>query len=164
MSNGRKTYAPQRGVRTVPPAARRPDKPKPNDYLAAAVRTAPREQLMLMLIDGAIRATERGRDALPGELGEGVRLLARAQQIVAELMTSLRPDIGQSYARLVNLYEFVFARIADSAARRDPVPLEGALKVLRDIRDLWMSAIEAMNEQGRPPELAHHIQRLNARA
>jgi flagellar protein FliS len=159
------TYAPPRGVLPAkPPAAPRIEKPK-NDYLSTTVMTAPREVLMLMLIDGAVRATEKGRDVMELDQGESVRLLSRAQEIVAELMTSVRPDLGESYGNIVNLYEFAFARIADASARRDSQPLDGAIKVLRGIKELWAEAVAKMNEEGRPGELAAaQSNRFNARA
>jgi flagellar biosynthetic protein FliS len=159
------TYAPPRGVLPAKPqAAPRVEKPK-NDYLSATVMTAPREVLMLMLIDGAVRATEKGRDVMEIDQGESVRLLARAQDIVAELMTSLRPDLGDSYGNIVNLYEFAFARIADASARRDSQPLDGAIKVLRGIKEMWAEAVAKMNEDGRPADLAAaQSNRFNARA
>ncbi|MCC6573893.1 MAG: flagellar export chaperone FliS [Planctomycetes bacterium] len=158
-----KTYAPPKGARRAKPGRPAPrasaDKPRhadqTNAYLEAAVNSATREQLLIMLIDGAIGFALRGIDALKAGKPGGEHL-ARAQKIVAELMDSLKPEIGRDlYEKLVGLYRFCIERLMRAAMQRDAAAAEEALRVLNELRMLWTDAIARMNVDGRPEELGH---------
>jgi flagellin-specific chaperone FliS len=145
------TYTPPKGAVLRRAPEPRTAKPKPDDYLAAAVRTAPREQLMLMLVDGAIRALDRAK-ARP-EQAEALR--SRARDIVAELMAGLRPEMGEVFGNVMRLYEFVFKRLAEPGDDPDARADEAA-RCLHGIREMWADALRVMNEQGRPAGLTEH--------
>ncbi len=152
------TYKPPKGTRvSIPPAAgtaapKAPQAARADAYLAAAVHSASRDQLLMMLIDGAIQFTTRGIEALPA--AKAAEALGRAQKIVAELLSSLRPDIGREiYEKLAALYHFCIERLLTAAAKRSAADAEQALRVLNELRTLWIDAIAQMNAHGRPEEL-----------
>jgi len=157
------TYAPPPGALARVPKVQARSRPRPDEYLQASVQTATREQLMLMLVDGAIRAIDRAVNATDN--AETTKLLQRAQDIVTELLTSLRPDMGEAYGNLVRLYEFVFTRLSQALTGSESTAAIEAGLTLRNLRAIWDEAIRAMNEQGRPPELtATSDFHLNAQA
>lgn len=149
-----KTYAAPKGTK-VRRAEPLPEKPKSNAYLEAAINTAGREQLLIMLLDGAIRFTTAGLDALKASKPAG-EPLQRAQKIVAELMSGLKPEIGaQLYEKLMGLYRFCVERLMRAGMQRETGAADEALRVLNDLRTLWADAIATMNAEGRPEELGH---------
>lgn len=163
-----KTYAPPRGARVrASESLGRNGGGKPADeYLEAAVNTATREQLLMMLLDGAVRFATRGLDALKAGKPGGDSL-PRAQNIVAELLASLRPAIGKAlYEKLAGLYRFCIDRLLRAAMQHEAASAEEALRVLNELRVMWADAVAKMNEKGKPEELSapHARHRLDNQA
>ena len=66
-----------------------------NEYLRAKVLTATPEQLQLMLYDGAVRFTEKGRQALLAKnYDQSFHNITKAQKILLELNCSLKHDLA----------------------------------------------------------------------
>ena len=118
-------------------------------YLENQIRTAPREQLLLLLFDGAIRFSEQARLKLDGrEIEEGLRLLVRAQHIVLEVMNGLDRGVGDElYRNLVGLYGFVYGRLVRAGTAVDPAPIDEALVILRRLRETWGDAVMHMRQE-----------------
>ena len=128
-----------------------PKNKKVHEFLAQQVLTAPKEQLLLMLMDGAVRFAERARDLLPQKDYEGFgNACIRTQRIMMELICSLRKEtIGEPlYNNLVGLYHFVYTRLVEANLHRDADRLDEALKILRDLREMWHEAV-AKDQQER---------------
>lgn len=153
-NNAAGVYGPPKGILTKQAAAVA-EKPKPNGYLERAVMTAGKEQLLMMLLDGAIRFTDRGREAIASEdATEAHTNLVRAQEIVTELMASLKADIGNEiYRNLVGLYHFIYERLVRANVEKSTAMADEARQTLKGVRDMWAAAIDRMNEEGRPDEL-----------
>ena len=128
---------------------------KPNSYLEAAVMTTGKEQLLMMLLDGAIRFTESGREAITdARLTDAHKFLVRSQEIVTELLSSLKREIGDEiYANLVRLYHFCYDRLVRANVEQSTEMADDAIQTLRGIKEMWAAAIERMNKEGRPTEL-----------
>lgn len=112
---------------------------KENVYLRTQVMTARPEQLTLMLFDGAIRFAERGRACLgQGDFEGSFEALNRAERIVMELLSSLRPETAPEICRQqAGLYLFVYSKLVEANMRREARPLEDALRVLGILRETW---------------------------
>src|SRR5271163_495679 len=85
-------------------------------YLKTRVMTATPEQLQMMLFDGALRFGEQAKQALAKKDFEQVYLnLSRAQKIVMELMTSLKPDVfPELCSKLKGIYLYVYKRLVEA--------------------------------------------------
>jgi flagellar protein FliS len=121
-----------------------PAKQQVREFLAQQILTAPKEQLLLMLVDGAVNFAERARGHLDRkEFEDFGKTCIRAQRIMMELICSLRKDlVGEElYRNLVGLYHFVYTRLVEANLRRDAGLLEEALKILRPVRDMWHEAV-----------------------
>lgn len=115
------------------------------EFLAQQVLTAPKEQLLLMLIDGAVRFTEQAKARLAEDDFEGFgNALVRSQRIMIELICSLKKElIGEElYNSLVGLYHFVYTRLVDANLKRDEALIDEALKIQHMLRNLWHEAVE----------------------
>lgn len=108
-------------------------------YLETEVMTAPPQKLHLMLIEGAIRTTQKGKELmLADEHEEACETLIRAQRIVTEMLTGLNRDADAALARkFAAVYLFVFRSLMEANARRNPDKLDDALRVLRVERETW---------------------------
>ena len=118
---------------------------KAKEYLRNQVLTAPKEQLLLMLFDGAIRFAEQGKTKmLEQQCEESCALLIRAQRIMIELITSLDKNVlpEEVYTNLVRLYNFVYFRLIDANLKKNAEKIDEALKILQSLRETWALAIE----------------------
>ena len=115
-------------------------------YLKTKVMTASPAELRLMLFDGAIRFAEqarRGYEERDYELSfEGT---TKAQNIIMELMNSLRPDQSPELcAKLSALYTFMYKTLVQASSTRDGALVDEVLKLLRYERETWAMCIQEM--------------------
>lgn len=114
-------------------------------YLAESVMSAPREELPLLLFDGALRFLGRARalaaEGSPEALG---RQIARAQAVVDELNVSLDLEQGGEIARnLRDVYVFVNGHLASALVARDARKIGEAAALLRELRDGYEHALRS---------------------
>jgi len=119
-------------------------KTKMNQYLEVQVQTASKEQLLLMLYDGAIRFSEQAKSKIDEKDIEGsYHLLVKAKQIVVELLCSLDERVGKElYDNLCSLYNFIYIRLIEANIKKDKKLVDEALQILRTLRNAWTDAIE----------------------
>ena len=125
-------------------------------YLENKVLMASREDLLLMLFDGAIRFAEQAWPRLEAkEYPEYCALLVKAQDVVRELMVSMkREELGEDlYGNLMNLYQFILSRLVKANLKKDRKLIDEALKILIHLRETWAQAIEK-DRREKFPELA----------
>ena len=131
----------------------------PRKYLETQILTASREQLLLMLYDGAIRFAQKGRDAvLAKEVGESHDHLVRSQRIVIELWCALNPEADAELAKnLGGLYSFVYLRLVHANVHRDAKAADEAIGILKSLREAWAEAVTKA-QAGTAPDLAPSLQ------
>lgn len=132
----------------------------PRRYLETHILTASREQLLVMLYDGALRFCEQGKEALAGKrLEESHEALVRAQRIVVELWCALDPAQDAELAkRLGGLYAFLYLRLVHANVHRDVVAVEDAVKVLGTLRQAWAEAADKVRKGESPADGAPSLQ------
>ncbi len=122
--------------------------PYMNNYQQNQILTASREQILLMLYDGAIRFCRQAIKA--GEDNDVVFKLGRISKvfaIVTELSNSLNHQIGGEIATdLDALYNFIMREL--NKARKDETQesLRTVERLLVDLRGTWNEAID-LNKQ-----------------
>ncbi len=116
------------------------------EYLRNAVLTASPVKLHLMLLDGAIRFAQRGREGLERNDHEATyNGLERAQRIVLALNEGLRPEVDPRLVEQVrSLYHFVYTRLVDGCLRRERPAIDDALRILRHQRDTWQMVLDKL--------------------
>jgi len=114
--------------------------------------TASPEQLQLMLLDGAVRYAQRGREALQkGDIEEAFNALERAQRIVLELNSGLRREVNPELVdQMAALYDFVYRRLIDANIHREIEAADDALRILRHQRETWSLLIERLARAATP--------------
>ena len=123
------------------------------EYLRSAVMTASQEQLQLMLLDGAIRFAERGKEAIQKEDIEGTfNAFERAQRIVLELSNGLRRDVNPELVdRMMALYDFIYRRLIDANIHREIQAADDALRILRHQRETWIMLMAKLAQEAQQP-------------
>jgi flagellar protein FliS len=116
------------------------------NYLRTRVMTATREQLQMMLFDGAVRFAQQARAALEKKDFEASYTnLTRTQHIVLELNRSLRHrEDPELCGKLAALYNFIYKQLVLANLNRDIEPLDEAIKLLLYQRDTWALLMEKL--------------------
>ena len=110
-------------------------------YLAERVATASPEQLIMMLLDRAVAELRMAQE----DLQTGDRLAAsprlrRAQDIVAELRSSLDLQVGEIATHLDELYRFAYAELIEASLDGEATHVADAVAVLEPVRSGWNEA------------------------
>jgi flagellar protein FliS len=124
-----------------------------DQYFRNAVLTATPEDLQLMLYDGAIRFATQAREAIQAkDIERTHNLLTRAQRIVVEMQSGLRPEIAPEICqRVAGLYAFVYRRLVEANINRDLAALDEALQILGHLRETWVLLIDRLRQERAGP-------------
>lgn len=108
-------------------------------YRAATVETASPVQIVVRLYDGALQSLHQAVQAVEHkDLRAKVRHLRRAHAIVSELQASLAHNHANDLCvDLDRLYDYVLHCITTGSSNNPTDELEGAARVLRELRNAW---------------------------
>lgn len=126
-------------------------------YQITRIRTASREQLLLITYDIAIRfCLSAENDLAKSKLEEAHESLMKAQAAVRELTVSLNPEIGGKFADgLMALYDFMYRTLVEANVEKDASKVESVRSMLEELRDTWKKAFDNLRReslQDTPPE------------
>lgn len=107
-------------------------------YKENTVNIASQEQLIIMLVDGAVKYTKVAKLALErGDKERAHKELIRVQSIFAELIASLDLSSGEFTKDLINIYNFVRDKLIEANIKKDIKVIEEVMPVIEDVRDMW---------------------------
>jgi flagellar protein FliS len=126
----------------------------PAEYLVTEVLTAPPQKLQLMLIEAALRFSAKAKKHWrAGQNAEAGEAILRAQEIVSEILSGIRPEADRDLANKVSaIYGFVFQCLVAAHIRSDAGKLDEAVKVLEVERETWQSLCARMSHTQAPVE------------
>lgn len=114
-----------------------------NTYKNQQVQTASREQLLILLFDGAIRflnLAKAGQEQ--ANIEQYHTNITKAQRILTEFMTTLDVDLGGEVAQnLYRLYEYLHYQLLQASLKKDVTMLDEVLGHLRSLKATWEEAI-----------------------
>jgi flagellar secretion chaperone FliS len=113
-------------------------------YLIASVQSASKEQLLLMLFDGAIRFLKVARKAMDtNDTKTSHEHLLKTQKILTELMATLDIKAGGEPAQnLMALYEYYYYRLVQANLKKDVAMVDEVTEHLVSWRATWDEAIK----------------------
>ncbi len=123
-----------------------------NKYKKTSVLSASREQILLMLYEGAIKFTKLAIQAAEQKkIADRGHNILRAFDIIVELNATLDHKVGGELAvQLEQLYVFMMDQYTKANITGDAEPLRANLKVLDNLYNGWKLAVEKLkkdNEQ-----------------
>lgn len=123
-----------------------------NEYKNNAVMTASKEQLLIMLYDGAIRFVRQARLAMEeNRVTDKVQGISKAMAIITEFSNTLDHEIGGEIAEdLSRLYDFMIRELTSANARNEVERLDPVEKILLDLRQAFAGAIEINARKEQP--------------
>lgn len=112
-----------------------------NVYKTNSVNYASKEQMLLMLVDGAVKFTKIGRQAiLDKDIPKAHNSLIRVQDIFTELIVSLDVEKAEWVKPLRDIYFFINEKLADANITKDVTKLDEVLGLIEEVRNLWHEA------------------------
>lgn len=112
-------------------------------YKQNSVNTASKEQLLLMLVDGAVKYTKIAKLAIEKkDIQRAHKELIRVQDIFTELMVTLDMNAGQFTKDLFNLYEFIKSKLVEANIKKDTKVIEEVLPLIEEVRDMWHEVVK----------------------
>ncbi|MGG2467855.1 flagellar export chaperone FliS [Paraclostridium bifermentans] len=108
-----------------------------NAYKQNSVNTASKEQLLLMLVDGAVKYTKIARLAiLDRNIERAHKELVRVQDIFLELMITMDRS-SKAMDDLYQLYEYIKNELAKANIKKDIKIIDEVLPLIEEVRDMW---------------------------
>ena len=120
-----------------------------NAYLRTKVMTAPREELRLMLLDGALRFARMARDGLEQKDFEKIyEGFSNCRNIVLELGESIRPDPDPELAKnMKSVYTFIYGELVKASMNKDAEKLDKTIELLEYERETWAQFMEKLERE-----------------
>ena len=112
-------------------------------YQKANIETASREQILIMLYDGAIQFLNKAKVAMQNKNYEAIHNnLMGAQNIIQEFINSMDREVAPQLAEnLISLYEYFIRRLIQANMKRQMEPIDEVLKYLKSLKATWEQAI-----------------------
>ena len=119
------------------------------------MQTAAPGQLILMLLDGALRFLDQAENGFkiedPAEANQTIHNnIQRTQDILLELNLSLDMKNGGELAKTLRaLYNYMDRRLMDSNLRKEAEGLNETRRHLNTLRNAWAEMLQAPRDSGR---------------
>lgn len=121
-----------------------------NKYKQTQIETAPKEQILLMLYDGAVRFLNQAKAGFAENDIEKIHNnIIKTQNILTEFQSTLDMENGGEFAKnLYGLYEYLNKRLMEANIKKRVDYLEEVLKHVTELRDTWREAVKKFRESG----------------
>lgn len=123
-------------------------------YLADTIQTASPAQLLVMLYDRLLLDVDRAASALEGgDRAAASVSLVHAQDIVSELMSTLKVDAWDGAAGLMEVYNFLLRELVDANVSGNVDKARACRDLIEPLRDSWAQAAASLPAGGVSGEL-----------
>lgn len=109
-----------------------------NVYKNNSVSYASKDQLLLMLVDGAVKFAKISRQAiLDKDIKKAHNNLMKTQEIFIELMVSLDVNQAEWAKDLMQIYAFIKDKLVEANIKKDVKIMDEILPLIEEVRNLW---------------------------
>lgn len=114
-----------------------------NAYKNNSVNYASKEQLLLMLVDGAVKFVKIARQAiLDKDIIRSHENLVKTQDIFTELMITLDQNAGEWAVNMYKIYDFIKEKLFEANLKKDVKVLDEVMPLIEEVRNTWQEAYE----------------------
>jgi len=114
-----------------------------SSYRSTAVETADTGHLLLMVYEQAIGAIQTAVAATnANDFETKGKELARAQDLITELMAGVNDDAGDIAANLKRLYAYCIRRLLVAGIQKDTEAMSEVARILGELLSAWRVAVE----------------------
>lgn len=115
-------------------------------YQQNSIMTASREELTMLLYNGAIKFCNQSIEAIENKnIQKAHNCNIKAQNIIIELQETL--DKNYIYAKDINnIYNFIRELLMEGNITKDKEKIEQAASLIREFRDLWQQVVNKVKK------------------
>jgi flagellar secretion chaperone FliS len=119
-----------------------------NQYQANQIATASKEQILILLYDGAIRFSRQAISAInDNDMAAKGKYIGKTMAIIAEFAGSLNHEIGGAISEELDaLYTYMLKELSQANVTNESGKIEVVITLLKDLRETWVEAIEINNK------------------
>ncbi|BDR75928.1 flagellar export chaperone FliS [Clostridium tetani] len=113
-----------------------------NTYKTNSVNYASKEQLLLMVLDGAVKFSKIAKQGIEEkDIVKAHQNIIKTQNIFYELMATLDVEQGGQWAEnLMRIYDFIVQKLLEANIKKDVKVMNEIIPLIEDIRDTWHEA------------------------
>lgn len=120
-----------------------------NIYKNNSINYASKEQLLLMLVEGAVKFAKIARQAiLDKDIKKANSSLIRVQDIFTELMISLDTTQAGWTSTLLSIYAFIKEKLVEANMTKKIEVMDEIIPLIEDVSKLWHDAYKEAKKQG----------------
>jgi len=122
-------------------------------YKSNSINFASKEQLLLMLCEGAVKFVKLARKALiDKDISKANDNIIRTEDIFYELMSSLDVSKGGDWApKLMAVYDFINRRLMQANIKKDVKIIDEIIPLIETIRETWNQAYKLSKPASKYP-------------
>jgi flagellar protein FliS len=111
-------------------------------YKNNSVNFASKEQLLLMLVEGAVKFAKIGRQAIvEKDIAKAHENIVKTENIFYQLMGTLDlAKAGNWGMKLMGLYEFIVRRLIDANIKKDIKIMDEVIPFIDQVKEMWEQA------------------------
>lgn len=114
-----------------------------NVYKNNSVNYASKEQLLLMLVDGAVKFAKISRQAMVDkDIKKAHENVVKTEDIFTELMVTLDTSAGKWAENMFAVYRFINEKLFEANMKKDVAIMDEVMPLIEDVRDIWYAAEE----------------------
>ena len=110
-------------------------------YKNNSVNFVSKEQMLLMLLDGAVKFAKRAKIAISEN---NIKLdhdsIIRTQDIFTELKVTLDTSAGEWAKQMFNIYSFINDRLLQANIKKDEAIMDEVIPLIEEVRNIWNEA------------------------
>jgi flagellar protein FliS len=120
-----------------------------NAYRNNSINYASKEQLLLMLLDGAVKFSKIGKQAIiDKDIKKAHENIVKTQNIFYELMASLDVSKAGNWGQsLMRVYDFIIRRLIDANMKKDASIMDEVIPLIENVKDTWEQAYKISKTQ-----------------
>lgn len=112
-----------------------------NIYKNNSVNFSSKEQMLIMLLDGAVKFAKRGKLAISEN---NIKLahdsITRTQDIFTELKVTLDTNAGDWAKQMFSVYSFINERLFQANIKKDEAIMDEVIPLIEEVRNIWNEA------------------------
>ncbi|MSR91858.1 flagellar export chaperone FliS [Inconstantimicrobium porci] len=112
-----------------------------NVYKNNSVTYASKNQLLLMLVDGAVKFAKIARQAIVDrDIKKAHENIIKTEDIFTELRVSIDQSAGEWAVNMFNIYTFINEKLYQANISKDVKVMDEVIPLIEEVRDTWYEA------------------------
>lgn len=114
-------------------------------YKSNSINFASKDQLLLMLLDGAVKFSKIARQAIKDRnVAVANENIKKTQNIFYELIYSLDLNKAKGWGEsLVSVYKFIIDRLVQANIKKDVTIMDEVIPIIQEVKNTWNEAYVA---------------------